>query len=225
MPQKPTRMVITKSAPRRIRLPAPASLNEAPMSSIISRDRPQPLDLRQRKERDTYDPVARSLHWLVFIVLAVQVLVGWSLPHIRKGMPQEGIIDWHLSIGAALMFLVVLRLLWRLVHPTPPAASLAPWERKISGITHTLLYALLLVIPVLGWAAANYFGFTVHLFGIFSLPAIADGTMEWAHEAGDLHEGLVNILLYVVGLHVLAALWHHFIRRDRVLQRMLPWLR
>ena len=144
------------------------------------------------------------------------------MPHIRKGTPQEGIVDWHLSIGAALILLVVLRLLWRLVHPTAPAASLAPWERKISTITHAALYLLLLVIPILGWAAANYFGFTVHLFGLLPLPAIADGTMEWAHEAGDLHEELVNVLLYVVGLHVLGALWHYFIRRDGVLQRMLP---
>jgi cytochrome b561 len=101
----------------------------------------------------------------------------------------------------------------------------AVWERKLSKLTHAALYGLLLVIPVLGWAAANYFGFAVHLFGLFHLPTIADGTMEWAHEAGDLHEELVNILLYFVGLHVLGALWHYFVRRDRVLQRMLPTLK
>jgi cytochrome b561 len=194
------------------------------MRSVIDRDRPQILNVKQRRNQDTYDPIARALHWLVFILLAVQVLVGWSLPHIRRGTPQEGIVDWHLSIGTALMLLVVIRLLWRLVHPTPAAASLAPWERVISKITHALLYVLLLVLPVLGWAAANYFGFTVHLFGFLQLPAIADGTMEWAHEAGDLHEELINILLIVVGAHVLGALWHYFIRRDRILQRMLPWL-
>jgi cytochrome b561 len=195
------------------------------MSTVIDRDRPQTLNLKQRQLRDTYDPIARGLHWLVFLLLALQVAVGWSLPHIRKGTPQEGIVDWHLSIGTALMLLVLLRLLWSRVHPKSAAASLAPWERKLSKVTHALLYVLLLVIPVLGWAAAGYFGFKVHLFGLFQLPSIADGTMEWAHEAGDMHEELVNVLLIVVGLHVLGALWHYFVRRDHVLQRMLPWLR
>lgn len=200
-----------------------ATPNEPAMIGLS--DSPQPLDLKKGQQRDSYDPIALTLHWLVFALLTVQVLVGWSLPHIRKNTPQEGIVDWHLSIGAALMFLIVLRLLWRLVHPPPLAATLASWERQVSNLTHGLLYALLLVIPMLGWAASNYFGFTVHLFGLFQLPAIADGTMEWAHEAGDMHEELVNILLIVVGVHVLGALWHYFIRRDRVLQRMLPWLR
>jgi cytochrome b561 len=88
-----------------------------------------------------------------------------------------------------------------------------------------MLYLLLLVIPVLGWAAAGYFGYTVTLFWIIPLPALADNTMSWAHEAGDVHAVLTNVLLILVGVHVLAALWHYLFRRDRVLQRMLPGLR
>ena len=104
----------------------------------------------------------------------------------------------------------------------PLATTMKPWERRIATITHDLLYVLLLVIPVLGWIAAGYFGYTVHLFGLFALPALADGTMEWAHEMGDVHAVLTNVLIGVVGLHVLGALYHYFILRDRVMQRMLP---
>jgi cytochrome b561 len=176
----------------------------------------------KREEQQTYGPVARGLHWLVFAVVAAQVTIGWTMPHIHRGTPQEGLVDWHLSLGAVLMLLVIVRLLWRLRHPTPLTTTMAGWERMIAKITHELLYALLLILPVLGWAAAGYFGYTVRLFGIIPLPALADRTMEWAHEAGDIHAALTWVLLGLVALHVLGALWHYFMRRDRVLQRMLP---
>jgi cytochrome b561 len=169
-----------------------------------------------------YGPVARTLHWLVFALVAAQIIVGWTMPHIRPGVPQEGLVAWHLSIGALLMLLVLLRLAWRVLRPTPLAAEMAPWERVLATLTHAALYLLLIVIPVLGWAAAGYFGYSVRLFGFIPVPALADHTMRWAHEAGDIHDLLTNVLLGVVGLHVLAALWHYFVRRDRVLQRMLP---
>jgi cytochrome b561 len=75
---------------------------------------------------------------------------------------------------------------------------------------------------VLGWIAAGYFGYTVHLFGLFTLPALADNTMEWAHALGDVHAALTDELMGIVALHMAGALYHYFIVRDRVMQRMLP---
>jgi cytochrome b561 len=113
--------------------------------------------------------------------------------------------------------------IWRLIRPTPPAAGLATWERIASRVTHELLYLILLVIPVLGWASASFFGFKVRLFGFIPIPAIADNTMQWAHTAGDVHKALTTYgMLSLIAVHVLGALWHYFVRRDRVVQRMLP---
>lgn len=179
----------------------------------------QPME--QPESERGYGPVARTLHWLVFVLVAAQVVIGWTMPHIRPGVPQEGLVAWHLSIGALIMLVVLVRLAWRVVRPTPPA-PMAKWERLLATLTHLSLYLLLIVIPLLGWAAAGFFGYTVRLFGFVPLPALADRTMRWAHEAGDIHDLLTNVLLGVVGLHVLAALWHNFVRRDRILQRMLP---
>ena len=75
---------------------------------------------------------------------------------------------------------------------------------------------------MLGWVAAGYFGYTVHLFGLFTLPALADNTMEWAHALGDVHAALTDELMGIVALHMAGALYHYFIVRDRVMQRMLP---
>jgi cytochrome b561 len=121
-----------------------------------------------------------------------------------------------------LMLVVAVRLLWRFTHPVPLATSMKAWERKLAKIAHGLLYLLLLVIPVLGWIAAGYFGYTVHLFGLFTLPALADNTMEWAHALGDVHAALTDELMGIVALHMAGALYHYFIVRDRVMQRMLP---
>ena len=169
-----------------------------------------------------YGSVARALHWAVFALVLGQFIVAWTMPHIRRTTPQEGLVDWHLSIGAVLLVVVVFRLVWRISHPTPFAAAMARWERNLARAAHEALYALPLVIPVLGWAAAGYFGYTVRLFGVVPLPALADGTMEWAHQAGDLHGLLTSVLLGVIGLHLVGALYHYFVLRDRVLQRMLP---
>ena len=80
---------------------------------------------------------------------------------------------------------------------------------------------LILVMLGLGWAAANSRGWPVTIFGI-PLPALAPNGSRWGHSAGDVHTFLVNILLALVGLHVAAALYHHFFLRDKVLKRMLP---
>ncbi len=170
----------------------------------------------------TYGAVARTLHWLVVVLLAAQFYVGWTMPHIRKTTPQEGLVEVHMSLGALLLFVVVARLVWRIMRPTPLITTMKPWERMVARGTHDLLYLLLLLIPFLGWAAAGYFGYSPHLFGMTVLPAIANGDAEWAHTSGDVHGFLTWVLLGAAGLHVAGALYHYFILHDRIMQRMLP---
>jgi cytochrome b561 len=170
----------------------------------------------------TYGTVARTLHWLVFALVAAQFIVGWTMPEIETDTPQEGLVDWHLSIGATILAVVVLRLIWRIVRPMPLSAAMPVWERKLARATHDTLYLLLILLPLLGWAGAGYFGYTVNLFGVIPLPALAAKGTQWAEIAGEAHAVLQNVLLAVIGLHVVGALYHYFILRDRVMQRMLP---
>lgn len=169
-----------------------------------------------------YDAVYKTIHWLVFALITVQFLVGWTMPHIRQGTPSEGLVAWHMSMGAAILLLGFCRALWRLSQPVPPPLPMPYWQARMAHYTHLALYALVLAITGLGWAAASYFGFAVKLFGVIPLPALAAKGTEWAHTAGDIHNTLVYVLLAVVGLHVLGALYHQFVLRDRTLQRMLP---
>lgn len=168
----------------------------------------------------SYGPTAKIFHWLIFLLLAAQYAVGSIMPHIGRKTLDEGWVHWHLLVGAVIFLVIVLRFVWRLFHPVALADGLTGWELALSRITHLSLYALVFVMTVLGWAAANARGWTVELFGVVPLPALAPKGSKWGHEAGDIHNILVYVLLGFIALHVAGALYHYFVKRDRVMQRM-----
>jgi cytochrome b561 len=169
-----------------------------------------------------YTPTAKALHWLVVALLAVQYVTAWLMPHIGRRTPPSAMVDLHLSLGLVILLVMLMRLAYRLRHPVPPAATGAPWERLLARITHGLIYLILLVAPFLGWASASAHHLSVSLFGLISLPDLVAPGTRWAHEAGDVHGTAMWALLWLVGLHAAAALYHHLVRRDGTLQRMLP---
>ena len=169
-----------------------------------------------------YDATAKAFHWLIVLLLAAQYTVGSIMPHIGRDTPNEGWVNWHLSLGAIILFVIVLRLGWRLIRPVPLLLSMTAWERRLAHVTHVALYLLVFVMTILGWAAANYRGWDVELFGAVTLPALAPKGTAWAHQAGDIHNLLVYVLLGFIVLHVAGALVHQFVHRDHVLSRMLP---
>jgi cytochrome b561 len=184
--------------------------------------RTRECSLQKAERGGRYGTVAKIFHWLIFLLLAAQYAVGSIMPHIGRKTLNEGWVNWHLSIGAAILLVIVLRLAWRLLVPVALPTTLAPWEYYLSRFTHWMLYLLVLAMTVLGWAAANARGWDVKLLGLVTLPALAPNGSRWGHEAGDIHNILVYVLLGFIVLHVAGALYHYFIRRDQVLQRMLP---
>lgn len=171
--------------------------------------------------RSEYDIVAKILHWLILLLLIAQYAIGSIMPHIGRKTLDEGWVAWHLSVGASILFFILVRLIWRLLHPVPQLQTLATWERGAASFVHWALYSLVLVMTLLGWAAANARGWQVHLFGAVTLPQVAPNGSPWGHEAGDIHNIVVYVLLGFIVLHVAAALYHYFIKRDRVVARML----
>ena len=170
-----------------------------------------------------YDGVAKSLHWLVVLLLASQFVVAWIMPGARRVTVPQGLVALHLSIGAVIIAVVVVRLLWRRTHPVPLAEDgMPPWQHRIAEATHHGLYMLLLVVPLLGWVDASTRGWPVELFGLVQLPALVEQGSPYGRFIGDLHSFFSYTLLTVVGLHVLAVLYHRLVLRDAVLQRMLP---
>ncbi|NYH20705.1 cytochrome b561 [Paraburkholderia bryophila] len=174
-----------------------------------------------RRDLMAYDAVAKFFHWLVVVLIAAQFVIGWTMPDIHKDTRPDGLIAWHLGVGATLIAVVVLRIVWRFTHrPTP--AALSPVLSVVSHITHGLLYVALVVVPVLGWANASSRGWSVRLLGLLPYPAIAQTGSPTGHAMGDIHGVLAWVLFALIALHVAAALFHRFVLRDRIVQRMLP---
>ena len=168
-----------------------------------------------------YGPTHKALHWIIVALIAAQYAVGSAMPHIGNDTLDEGLVAWHFSIGAAIMFFIVVRLIWRIARPVA-LADMPVWQTYAANFTHTGLYVLVLTMTILGWAGVSYRGWTVKLFGVVPLPALAAKGTPWAHTAGDIHNILVYVLLAFIIVHLGGAALHYFVIRDRVLQRMLP---
>jgi cytochrome b561 len=145
------------------------------------------------------------------------------MPDVKRDTKPIDLIAWHLSIGTFMLLAILVRLGWRALSDVPPApANLAPPLRLLSRAIHFLLYGILIVLPLLGWINADSRGWAVKLFGVIPLPALVASGSSWGHDMGDVHQAVALVLLGLVGLHVLGALYHQFVLRDSILQRMLP---
>jgi cytochrome b561 len=182
--------------------------------------------LMQTSETPAFSAPAKFFHWLTVLVLAVQYAIGWLMPDVHRDTKPVGLVGLHLSVGATIVLLVLIRLAWRFSHK-PPAESqiLPPVMRLAARVTHGLLYVLLIALPLMGWANASARGWDVSLFHVVPLPALAATGSALGHTLGDVHKLTAWVLLVLIGVHVAAALFHQFVIRDGTLGRMLPGAR
>jgi len=174
-----------------------------------------------------YPAVTRLMHWLTLILLIGVFALGWIAPDIEDDDWRHLLVDIHRWLGLLVLLLALIRLpLWlRSLQRILLPADMPAWQRYAAQAVQFLLLILLLAQPLLGWLYTNADGHTVSLFGLIQLPvlvaeneALADQLIEW-------HEISAWLILILAGLHMAAALYHHFIRRDDVLISMLPRLR
>ena len=170
-----------------------------------------------------YDPVARAFHWLVVALVAAQIVIALVLPAALPASAENTIAAWHVSVGPTILFVMLLRLAWRLTHTPPPApVDLTPGLRLLARATHWAFYVLLIVMPLLGWVAVNAYGGTPRLFGFIPLPALVSSNKPLAETVGAVHGTLALVLAGLIVLHVSGALYHALVKRDGVMGRMLP---
>ena len=174
------------------------------------------------KEQLQYGATAKGFHWLVVGLLVPQYAIGWLMPDIHRGQTPGTPMMLHISIGIVILTLIMLRLLWRLTHPVAPEPSMRPWQRLSSQALHWLLYLFVFATTVSGWFFASMRGWSIALFGMVKLPMLTESGSTIGRSIARLHETLEWGLLILVGVHVLAAVLHLFVYRDRVMQRMLP---
>ncbi len=177
-----------------------------------------------RNTPECYGIVAQTLHWLIAALVIVQFVLGVKAAGLPLSLERLILLARHKSLGLTLFALVILRLAWRIYSPPPPQPSQAPL-RTAAQLSHGLLYALLLAMPIIGWLLSSASSLTVSWFGLFSLPNPVIPDRRLAHWMLLTHQTMAWLLLAVIILHIGAAFWHHFILKDNVLTRMLPFTR
>jgi cytochrome b561 len=170
-----------------------------------------------------YSAPARWFHWVTALIVLILIPAGITMTNLPDGPTKDAIYEWHKSFGMVVWIIAVLRIVYRLAAGAPPPdPSLTPFQRVASHAGHMLLYALVFLLPILGYAGTVMCCAPVNLFFTWPVPITLTGseatvkTIFWLHETG----GLILAVL-VIG-HICAALYHGLIRRDGVLARMLP---
>lgn len=181
--------------------------------------------MRGQGGADRYGWGLIGLHWLTLALIAGAFVLGLILGDMKLSPLKLKLYAWHKWIGLLVLALLPLRLLLRRLDPLDHAQELLAWERRLSGLVHGLLYLLMLAVPLLGWLHSSAAGFSVVWFGVLPLPDLVGKQPDLAKVFKEMHELAVYTLAGLVAFHALAALYHHHVRRDGVLRRMLPWLR
>jgi cytochrome b561 len=178
---------------------------------------------------ETYSCTARHFHWWTVGFVAVLVPVGLYMNYRGNilGIFDEltnSLYSTHKLLGSALLLIVIARLGYRLSHGAPAdEPTLEPWQKVASHVNHWGMYALLLIVPLLGWFGVQLFP-ALEIFGLFSLPAVVSPDQATAKVVLAIHKALALLLVAFMALHVAAALYHYLIRKDGVLHRMIPML-
>ncbi len=181
-----------------------------------------------RANREDWGSVAKLLHWVMAVGILVMIGCGIAMARLLNGNIglKFAVYQFHKSLGVVLLCAAVLRLAWRVTSADRPdhALSMRPLERWMAEVTHIGLYTCLIVQPLIGWAAASASPLNIPtvIFGLFTLPRLAHAN-PWLERLLNTAHGLVAYcLMALLTLHAAAALWHHFIRRDETLFRILP---
>ena len=170
--------------------------------------------------------VARYLHWIMAALLLSQVVLGRYANALERSPEKLNLMMWHKSIGITLLLLVSARLAWAWFNPAPDALlGTARWTRYASRLSHGALYILMVSIPLSGWLMNSTKNLPFRLFRIVPWPNLLGPDEAMGKLFESWHDQLVSLLLVLLCIHVGAALWHHFYRRDAVLVRMLGWNR
>ncbi len=171
-----------------------------------------------------YGSLSAWLHWLMLLLfIAVYATIELKGFYAKGSETREALKDWHYMSGMLVLLLVWLRIGARFSGPTPEILPAPPtWQQMVAKLLHLALYALMIVMPLLGWAMLSAGGKQVPFFGLH-LPPLMGEDKALAKSFKEIHETLGEAGYYLIGLHVAAALYHHWVMRDNTLRRMLPW--
>ena len=175
---------------------------------------------------DNYTRTAIVLHWLIAIAIIATFGVGYYMHDLQLSPFKLKIYSWHKWAGVTIFLLVLFRLVWRFTHRPPgPPTGMTAWQHVAAEFAHRLIYVLMIAIPLSGWLMSSAKGFQTVYFGVLPLPDLLAKDKELGNLLAVVHTVLNFTLIGLVIGHAGAAIKHHFIDRDDVLVRMLPFIK
>lgn len=180
------------------------------------------VDVAMRAGAPAYTVTARTLHWITAVLVLIQIPLGILIVFVELGGWKDPLYNLHKSIGATLIPIVLFRLFYRLTHPPAPLPPDVPRLQAIAAHgLHWTLYLVLVVQGMLGWIATSAYPAPIPVFGLFEMPHIWREDRALSDQLFVVHRWLGLFLAFLLVGHIGAALFHHFVRKDRVLMRMV----
>ena len=177
-----------------------------------------------RNSTRSWGSLSKALHWIIVLLIINQWVIGMRADALPLGVAKLQALAWHKSFGITILALAVVRLVWRWMNPVPDlSAEIKPWERVLAKISHVLLYGLIFALPLTGWLMSSAKNYPVSWFSLVQLPDLVAPSEALFQQMRSLHHTLFAVLVAVAALHIAGALKHHFIDRNDVLKRMLPF--
>ncbi|OUR63629.1 cytochrome b [Methylophaga sp. 42_25_T18] len=179
--------------------------------------------MRLNNEQTRYGLVSITLHWLIAVLtIALFVLGVWMVELDYYDSWYQQAPWWHKGLGIVVICLLVFRWFWQCFDAAPDELrSISTWQLKSAKIVHVLMNASIIIISVTGYLIVTAKGKALLVFDWFAIPAMVTGVDNLEDMAGEVHVGSAYLLIALVGLHMFAALSHHFFYRDKTLTRML----
>ena len=174
-------------------------------------------------ERRVFDPTTRSLHWLTVGLILLVFVLAFSTNSATSDTSYTALTQLHRSFGITVWAVTLVRLIRRQVAKFPNWPIDMPQQMRLAAQgSEYMLYSFLLAQPIVGLLQTNARGDRVDLFFLYRLPALIGDNRPLARQLLTVHESIGFLLLGLIALHALAALFHHFWRRDDTLTAMLP---
>ncbi len=176
-----------------------------------------------KNTKERYGSLSITMHWLMLLLLvAVYACIELRELFPKGSDSREALKTWHYMLGLSVFVLVWLRVVLNLSGPTPRIVpDQARWQNFAARLMHVALYILMIGMPLAGWLILSAEGKPIPFFGL-QLPALVSENKGLADTIKEIHETGGTIGYYLIGLHAAAALFHHYVKRDNTLTRILP---
>jgi len=166
-----------------------------------------------------YGVLAKFFHWTLFILIVIMLIVGFVMSDITNKFLKYEIVNLHKLLGLIILVLMTLRLAWAMSNPKPLLTTF--WEKTVAKIVHQSLYILLILMPLTGWIMSTAHGKPPTWLG-WKIKLPLQTNQNVAQLFATYHNKLAIMIILLLSLHILAALYHHIIKKDHILRRMLP---